>query len=881
VPQESTPNTQVLKEENTLSVLQINQNIISLNALRSLGQTSRNLSRNVERLSTGLRINRAADDAAGLTISERLRAQISGLKRASQNAQEAISLIQTAEGALSETNGILQRIRELAMQAANGILTQNDRGEIQREVDQLLDEIDRIANSTQFNSKNILNGQAAALTSVDDPSRTQLVVTGDVGKGGDFTINTTLLEAPTLAAYKSDHMHTISGADRVGIINGETTYLNHAEFLAGSSNVGVDQMEVQSQTANGRLLISAGSAIVSVVGTSVAVAADTVYDAINSQEITLGTDRIRLEGYDVNGVQLNASLLITAATTWASVATFLENQLFSAPGTDGVVTMGASNGMLTISVGGGASVVVSNLVFSDVDVSGSKLALGVTAFSINAGSSNFTDVFIDQVSAAITANANRVVETVQGNDPHALGDATTGELMIRFNGDVTTGSDEIVINTLGQNELQQYGTVTQTSTPAGFYTFRVSALSDRTYRVTNLDTGSVSSTISIAQAGTANNLNLDTFQGLRLAFDAILVTGETGIIHTSTNNVLPAQNTTQLQSIAAFQENGVFNGRDYVEIGLAAVPLGRRTTVIVNKTDTLEDFVGKISLAIANPASTLDLNLEETLVGGAFPDLAHYNLTGEAAGTISIVSPIPGVEIVFSGDNNIINALSWFQTSETTLANYQVSIVSIENGTLVASGESNTGILRGILAGVEIRFDTTQGYKLDPDGTLDQVPAPYNLDPNTRPVVSLTSNFVGTNFVHIVPNALVFQIGPNQGQKLEVAVGRMDAQAIGLEGILVLSQEAAEDAITQVDSAIDRVASFRSKLGAVQNRLESTIRNLEVANQNLASAESGIRDLNVAEEVISFTRNQILLQSGVAVLAQANQLPQTVLQLLR
>ena len=182
---------------------------------------------------------------------------------------------------------------------------------------------------------------------------------------------------------------------------------------------------------------------------------------------------------------------------------------------------------------------------------------------------------------------------------------------------------------------------------------------------------------------------------------------------------------------------------------------------------------------------------------------------------------------------------------------------------------------------MEIRFDTTQGYKLDPDSTVDQVPAPYNLDPNARPTISLTADYTGTSFVHIVPNPLVFQIGSNQGQKLELAVGQMDTRAIGLEGVQVLSQDAAENAITQVDGAIDRVASFRSKLGAVQNRLESTIRNLEVAHQNLAAAESGIRDLNVAEEVIDFTRNQILLQSGVAVLAQSNQLPQTVLQLLR
>ena len=868
-----------------MSVLQINQNIISLNALRSLGQTSRALSRNVERLSTGLRINRAADDAAGLTISERLRAQIRGLSRASQNAQEAISLIQTAEGALSETNGILKRVRELAIQAANGILTQNDRTEIQREVDQLVEEIDRIANSTQFNSKNLLNGQGAALTSVDDPTRTQVIVTGDVGKGGNFTINTTLLEAPTLAGYKSDHMHTIAGEDRVGIINGEATYLNHADFLSGSSTTGIHEMEVQSQTSNGRLLVSAGSAVVSVVSTTNAIGADTIYDSLNAQEITFGTDAIRLTGYDMNGAEVNASFILDNTKTWTDVATWVATQLFDTPGTDGAVIMHATSGRLQISAAAGVAVKVTDMAFSDVDLSGSKLNLSVAAFSITGAlgvTAEFGDVMIDQAAVAITANSVRVVETVQGHDAHVLGDNTTGELTIRFNGDITVGTDEVIINMLGQNELQQYGTVTQTSTPAGNYTFRVSALSDRTYQVTNLDTGSISTNVvDIAQAGTAVTLGLDSFRGLRIAFDAILITGETGIIHTSTNNVLQAQNNTLLASIAAFQNNGVFSGRDSVEIRIAAVPLGRTTSIVVNKSDTVEDFVGKISLAIANPNSTLDLNLEDTLVGGSYPDLVHYNLTGPAAGTISITSPVPGVELVFSGDEGTINAMSLFQISETQLANYKVSVVRIEDSTLVAYGESNTGVLKGVLAGVEVRFDTSQGFKLDPDGSLDQVGGTYNLEPYTSPLVSLTSNFSSESFVHIVPNPLVFQIGANQGQKLTLAIGTMDAQAIGIDSIFVVSQEAAENAITQVDTAIDKVASFRSKLGAVQNRLESTIRNLEVAHQNLAAAESGIRDLNVAEEVISFTRNQILLQSGTAVLAQANMLPQTVLQLLR
>ena len=134
--------------------LRINQNITALNAHRNLTQTDSALAKSLERLSSGLRINRAADDAAGLAISEKMRGQINGLTQASRNAQDGISLIQTAEGALNETHSILQRMRQLAVQAANDTLTLDDRIEIQREVDQLKLEINRIANTTEFNTKN-------------------------------------------------------------------------------------------------------------------------------------------------------------------------------------------------------------------------------------------------------------------------------------------------------------------------------------------------------------------------------------------------------------------------------------------------------------------------------------------------------------------------------------------------------------------------------------------------------------------------------------------------------------------------------------------------------------------------------------------------------
>ncbi len=136
----------------------INHNMNAMNAHRNMGMNTNAAGKSMEKLSSGLRINRAGDDAAGLSISEKMRAQIRGLDQASRNSQDGISLIQTAEGALQETQNILQRMRELAVQAANDTNVTADRTAIQAELTTLTSEIDRIANTTQFNEKNLLNG---------------------------------------------------------------------------------------------------------------------------------------------------------------------------------------------------------------------------------------------------------------------------------------------------------------------------------------------------------------------------------------------------------------------------------------------------------------------------------------------------------------------------------------------------------------------------------------------------------------------------------------------------------------------------------------------------------------------------------------------------
>jgi flagellin len=146
--------------------LSVNTNVAAINAYRNLSATQTSLSKSLEKLSSGFRINRAADDAAGLAISEGLRSQISGLTQAARNAQDGISVVQTAEGALTEVHSILHRMRDLAVQAANDSNSQDARKNIVTEATQLQQELDRIAQSTNFNGRTLLDGGSAAGTSV-------------------------------------------------------------------------------------------------------------------------------------------------------------------------------------------------------------------------------------------------------------------------------------------------------------------------------------------------------------------------------------------------------------------------------------------------------------------------------------------------------------------------------------------------------------------------------------------------------------------------------------------------------------------------------------------------------------------------------------------
>ena len=203
--------------------MRINHNISAMNTHRQLANNTTSASKSMEKLSSGFRINRAADDAAGLAISEKMRNQIGGLGQAQRNAQDAISLIQTADGALNETHSMLQRMSDLTNQAMNEAITTADAAKIQKEITQLITQMDDLANQTKFNTKNILNDNTLSLTFqvgansgeiitmnlIDARSATLGVNLVDVSSANNVTIQPHLTAIQTAIETVSDNRATL------------------------------------------------------------------------------------------------------------------------------------------------------------------------------------------------------------------------------------------------------------------------------------------------------------------------------------------------------------------------------------------------------------------------------------------------------------------------------------------------------------------------------------------------------------------------------------------------------------------------------------------------------------------------------------------------
>jgi len=373
----------------------INTNTASLNAQRNLNSSQGALQTSLQRLSSGLRINSAADDAAGLGIADRMTSQIRGLNQAVRNANDGISLSQTAEGALQETSNILQRMRELSIQSANDSNSSSDRGNIQKEVSQLQQELNRISETTEFNGKKLLDGTFTAQkfqvgSNANETISVSINSAASTAMGANtFTTNGTGTAA--VAAATSPGASVTSGADltvsggsgtaTVAVTAGDSAKTIAAAVTAASSTTGVSATAVTKATIG--TLVNAGATTFNLTGaggTAVAISATvgstsdltTLSDAINAQAGTTGINATL--SADRASIQLESSagddILIDTATGGGASAVFnVQGQ--NADGSNG-----------------GAAVTLTEATTDSTRVAGDVTFTSSTTFSITPAAAN-------------------------------------------------------------------------------------------------------------------------------------------------------------------------------------------------------------------------------------------------------------------------------------------------------------------------------------------------------------------------------------------------------------------------------------------------------------------------------------------------------------
>ncbi|NLU33244.1 MAG: flagellin [Clostridiaceae bacterium] len=377
----------------------INHNISALNTYRQLSINVTAGNRSLEKLSSGYRINRAGDDAAGLAISEKMRGQIRGLNMASKNAQDGISLIQTAEGALNETHSILQRMRELAVQAANGTNTDADRAEIQKEIEQLKSEIDRISTDTEFNTMKLLDGSLSNKVTIDDNNNTAkltaVTAISDNLLEGDYTIE--ISDSGVAATILAGADDNTTGADDIDITG-----------TVAMGNYRLEVADLGSNTFDLTLYFNDNIVAQALNQTLTA-------DASNPAEIELGGFQFQWEFIDASTAAVSNGVLNFSVT-----ADFEADVQNSAGDSIGSITV-TGNITGNVNVGGFNISFDSSLADGSTDVTFETKAVAfqigankdqTTKLSINAMSSKALGV--DGIDLSTAASASQAIDTIDG-----------------------------------------------------------------------------------------------------------------------------------------------------------------------------------------------------------------------------------------------------------------------------------------------------------------------------------------------------------------------------------------------------------------------------------------------------------------------------------
>ena len=723
----------------------VQHNLQAMNANRMLGLTTKAVSGTTEKLSSGYRINRAADDAAGLAISEKMRKQIRGLDQASANAEDGISCVQTAEGALAEVQDMLQRMNELCVQAANGTNSETDRQYIQDELDQLISEIDRVAETTKFNETYLLKGDKTQATKMSYVTNYSVTYTrNDVSNAVDNAIE-----------YKMNYTGT------------NNVYMVKNAILTASSNVSYSADKVQKGDDITKYLISS--------------------EIVENQ---FGVDQNAYEYTSFVNVELNSDVQ---------------------KGVNGVVY---------------GNITTSSISKSTYDLSTDGITNTVRAsrdlFIYNTANSTITRLTAGTEMTEYLNSDNTM------KDEYRLVDILCGPIAADYR-----GPDGLPVY-----EIDRSTTVPSVNLTVLNYKDDITTLY---YQTDEHDWGYVESVENARTKGiaTATTVSSTDASGNPITYTYYSMSESIKVIYND-----------KLYTVSAFS-----SVRDDRDITLHAYPDGTDITVSANTAT---------SLPIAEPVSSKYIKC--------------YGSAQRVKEQILGKDPTNGKYINFEWSDKYLE----YDTSMQKLYNADGQEVS---GVALNSYFDENGNYKGGL------YTTSQARAID-EVFANENSMEYQRISSIRGNEAATiGKFITQSSMQIAGDLnLNLHVGADSDRenKISLNLTALTSSGLGIDklasyniGIVDTTGENATDAIDVIAEALQKVSTQRSSLGAVQNRLDHTIKNLDNVVENTTSAESQIRDTDMATEMVKYSNNNILQQAGQSMLAQANQSNQGILSLLQ
>ena len=794
------------------------------------------ISKSLEKLSSGLKINRAADDAAGLIISEQMRAQIAGLNQAVDNTETAVAMVQTAEGALDEMNTLLNKARELALHAANDGANDSRQLEAdQSELDNIISSITRIANNTQFGTKKLLDG------SLEQKS--------DVAVSGGTLANT------KLDAVVGGATATLEGVKHLA----EGSYSAHLTRNSSTSVATAGAVTNQTAAFTGGTL-TASTAAASLLATT---------------DLDAGNYQVALRNSSGNVFLTTFNATHTATGTAKALS--------------GTMNIGGGTSTAAASLASGTALnddATTHVTAEVTNLDGNTLSINGASLAGNAVTATHTLDAATTYTLAITDGTTSYSESLLGtgtNDVQDLVDAFNAKAANVTAGVTATWSGA------GAPAITFSGTGSQAGALGdGFYatlsdgSVTSSAAADAT--TTGVTGTTRSYTVSLedslgATVGTYTKSGITA--GTTYDMDDLLADFQANVTFPGGSNPVTAVSGVQMNATSGQVDfnvtvDGGVNANGFrlrITDGASNSILSAASTGSAANME-LDDLVAAFDTAMTAGGVAADATID-----GSGLDIAINSglATGAASNGFSI-------RITNLANSAVVDSTATAGGSGGVEVAAQVELRD-------ASGTAVAVLTGGAGADIETVSNTEYGITLDLDATYAQ---------NAASIATAGAAAIGVSFAYTddADNVgAVFQIGANRDQTVAVSINSAKATDLGraasgtitdpaatldsLRTGAYLANGLAQEAISVIDKAIDDITNLRGELGAVQaNSLESNLSSLRATLENTTAAESVIRDVDFAAESAMFTRNSILIQASTAMLAQANQLPQNVLKLL-